>query len=77
MGNAVPIAIEAKPEIFLNRGFGRVAVVVRNDRQRTQCFGFEAIHRTFAGLAVRASIGDFVQPLPYLPVHVVQIGELA
>ena len=26
---------------------------------------------------MQALIGDFAQPLPHLPVHIVQIGELA
>jgi hypothetical protein len=37
----------------------------------------EPIDRAFARLAVHTLIGDFAQPLPHLPVHVVQIGELA
>ena len=40
-----------------------------------KCFGFEAIQRSFAGLAVHASVGGFAQLLPRLPVHVVPIGE--
>ena len=61
----------------MDQRFGRVAVVVRNDRQRPQRFRLEAIQRALAGLAMQALIGDFGQPLPHLPIHIVQIGELA
>ena len=77
VGNAVTIGIEGEPEVLMDQSFGRVAVIVRNDRQRPEGFALESVERAFAGLAVQALVGDFAQPLPHLPVHVVQIGELA
>jgi hypothetical protein len=61
----------------MDKGFGRIAVIVRNDRQRTEGFRFETIEWAFAGFAMHASIGDFAQPLPNLSIYIVQIGELA
>ena len=45
--------------------------------RRAECFRLEAIQRPLTGFAMHALIGDFGQPLPHLPVHIVQIGELA
>ena len=61
----------------MHQCFGYVAVIVRNGGQRSQRFRPEAFQRAFAGLAMQTPVGDFVQPLPHLPVHIVQIGELA
>jgi hypothetical protein len=75
--DTVAIPVEGQTEIFVDKRVGRVAVVVRNDRQRPQRFRLEALQRTFAGLAMQALIGDFGQPLPDLTIDIVQIGELA
>ncbi len=77
VGNAITVPIEGDPEILMDQRFRRVAVIVRNARQRTQRFRFKTVQRAFAGLAMQASIGDFAQPLAYLSIHIVQIGELA
>jgi hypothetical protein len=57
--------------------FGGVAVIVRNDGQRFESFGLKAFQRPLTGLAMRPLIGDLGQPLPHLPVHIVETGELA
>ena len=46
--NTVTIAVECQAEIFVDEPFGDVAVIVRNDRQRTERFRFEAVERAFA-----------------------------
>src|SRR5712691_1590688 len=77
VGNAITVAVEREPEILMYQRFRRVAVIVRNDRQRTQRFRLETVQRALAGLTMQALIGDFAQPLPHLSIHIMQIGELA
>jgi len=75
--DTVTIAVECQAEIFVDERFGDVAVIVRNDRQRFESFGLKAFQRPLTGFAMHPLIGDLGQPLPHLPVHIVEIGELA
>ena len=59
MWHAVSIAIELESQIFVNQRFDRVAVVVRNDGQRTEGLGLEALYRALPCLAVQSLVGDF------------------
>ena len=73
--HAIAVAIESQSEIFVNQGFGNIAVVGREQWQGPQRLGLETIIGSLAGFAVLASVGDFLQPLARLRVDVAEIGE--
>ena len=75
--DTVTVAVERQTQVFVDQRFGGVAVVVRDDRQWPQSLGLETFERALTRLAMYPLIGDFCQPLPRLPVHVMQIGKLA
>jgi hypothetical protein len=75
-GRTVTVSIEVQAEIFVDESFHGIAIVVRNDRQRTQGIGLESIDGALTGFAVQSLVGDFRQPVPRLAIHIMQIGEL-
>lgn len=62
--------------IFVDERFDGVAIVIGDDRQGTQGFGLEPIHRAFSRLAMQSLIGGLGEPLPCLAVDVMQVREI-
>jgi hypothetical protein len=69
------VGTEVPAEVFVKEDFGGVAIIGSQCRQGTQAVGTEAIAGTLAGFAMEPLIGDFLEPLPGLVVHIDQIGE--
>src|SRR5215831_8863653 len=77
MGYAVAVAIKLYAQILVDECFDGVAVIVRDDWKRPQCFGLKAIYRTLAGFAMEPLVSDLSEPLTGLAIHVVKVGKLA
>ena len=77
MGHAVAIAVELQAQVFVNQRLDGVAIILRNDRQRAEGIGLETIDGALSRFAVQSPVGDLVEPLTRLAVHVVEIEELA
>jgi hypothetical protein len=73
--HTVAVAIELDPQIFADERIGGIAVIGNQGRHREKRLDNESLVRTFARLAMQPLIGDFVQPLPHLTIHVSQVGE--
>ena len=74
--HAVFIAIELQAQIFMDKRFGCVPVVVRNDGQRPERLWLKALCWPLPGFPMQSLVGYFGQPLAHLPVDIVQIFEL-
>ena len=76
-GHTITISIEVQTEVFIDKRLHRVAMIIGNNRQRTQGVGLKPIDGALAGFTVQPLVGDFRQPLPHLAIYVMQISELA
>lgn len=64
------IAIELPAKILLHQGLSGVAVIRSEGWERSQTIRVEAIARSLAAFTVQSLVGDFVQPLPRLEIHI-------
>jgi hypothetical protein len=60
----------------VHESLDRVAVIVRDDRQRTQGLGLKSVDGALPRFPVLSLVGGFGEPLPRLAVDIVQIDEL-
>ena len=58
MRHAVAIAIELQAQIFVDQRLDGVAIIIRDDRQRAEGIGLEAIDGSLSGFTVESPIGD-------------------
>src|SRR5208283_4611195 len=76
LGHTVAIAVELHPEVFVHEQFDAISVIVRNDREWFQRGRLKAVYGPLPGFTMLPLVGDFLEPLAGLAIHVVQIGEL-
>jgi hypothetical protein len=62
---------------LLNQRLDGVAIIRRDDRQTSEGIGLETIDGTLSRFAVQAPIGDLIEPLTRLAVHIVEVEEIA
>src|ERR1700730_5990367 len=72
--HAVPVAIEGETHIFMNQRLGQIAIIGDQRWQGAERFRLKPLVRLLAGFAMRALIGDFVDPLACLRIHIGQVG---
>ena len=77
MRHAVAIAVELQSYVFVNQRLNGVAIIRRDDRQASESIGLETIDRALSCFAVQAPVGDLIEPLTRLAVHVVDVQEIA
>jgi hypothetical protein len=73
--HTVAVAIELEAQIFADQSIGGVAVIGKQGRHRKKRLNEESLAGTFSRFAVDPLVGDFLQPLPHLAIHVSQVGE--
>ena len=71
------IAVEGEAQILVHHRLGGVAIIGSEGGQQMQRLGAKAFLGGLAGFPVTASIGDFLQPMANLPVHIRQVGKAA
>ena len=77
MRHAVAIAVELQSHVFVNQRLDGVAIIRRDDRQTSEGIGLETIDGALSRFAVQSPIGDLIEPLTRLAVHVVEVEEIA
>jgi len=66
----VTVAVERESKIFVNQGFGNVALVGSDRRHCSQGFGRRALLGSLIGFAMAALMAPLFEPLPYLKIHI-------
>src|ERR1700684_3930146 len=77
MRHAIAIAVELQSYVFVDQRLDGVAIIRCDDRQTSEGVGLEAIDWTLSRFAVQSPVGDRIQPLTPLAVHVAEVEEIA
>ena len=68
--DAIAVAIERQPEIFVDQSLGGIPIVGHDYGQSAQSLGLKAHCGSFSGFAMAALIGDLFQPVSRLRVDI-------
>src|ERR1035437_2972054 len=77
MRYAVAIAVELQSHVFVDQRLDGVAIIRCDDRQTAEGIGLKTIDGTLSRFAVQSPIGDLIEPLTPLAVHVVEVEKIA
>ena len=75
--HAIAVAIKRQSEIFVNEGFSRVSIILRDGWYGKQTIATKTFIRDRTGFAMTSPVGNGLQPVMRLRVDVSEVGESA